>query len=203
MSEPMPAQIWIGSRLPAAMVACLCAAICRQGLSTDWGDGPFRPETAEDLLDACKPQQSGATLLWLCDDQAHWGQFPSLERFLEEHEIPYSRLSSGRDEYDPQRVEFRPTIGRVELDTNSGGQPVVLASRLAEVRSDLGQAINAIRTGVPETAVRILETCRQLLSRTLPPQIPPLEPFEIAGRFGRTCLPRLDPQSVPHPTRTS
>jgi hypothetical protein len=52
-------------------------------VAIEWGDGLFRPNSAEDLLSACRNEQGGS-LLWLCDDYANWGRFPALEALLTE-----------------------------------------------------------------------------------------------------------------------
>ena len=121
MSERMPAEIWIGGKIVDSAVPDLCAAIARERVLAEWGDGPFHPAIAEDLIEAVRPNGEQVPLLWLCDDQALWGEFASLERFLQEHQISFTRLSAGRYEYDPEMVTYRPGTGRVELVTNSSG----------------------------------------------------------------------------------
>ena len=48
MSDRIPADIWIGGKIPASLVPGLCAAVTDEGLSPEWGNGRVRPTgTAE------------------------------------------------------------------------------------------------------------------------------------------------------------
>ncbi len=181
MSERMPAEIWIGGKIVDSAVPDLCAAIARERVLAEWGDGPFHPAIAEDLIEAVRPNGEQVPLLWLCDDQALWGEFASLERFLQEHQISFTRLSAGRYEYDPEMVTYRPGTGRVELVTNSSGAPVVLASRVAEAQAMLADMMDAMPIGTVETLLRSIRSARDSLRCILPPAIPPLEAFEIVS----------------------
>ena len=91
MAERMAAEITIGGTIPASLVPQLCRTITEEGVSHAWGDAPFCPQSAADLL---KILSDG--LLWLCDDQASWGQFDALERLLQEHNVPFDRKSGGK-----------------------------------------------------------------------------------------------------------
>ena len=86
MSERMAAQIWIGGKVPTQLVDGLCGEIDAEGVALDWGAGRFAPKTAEELLQA-RVDCEGAAVLYLCDEQASWGRFDSLEGFLQEHGI--------------------------------------------------------------------------------------------------------------------
>jgi len=185
MAECMPGEIWIGGRIASALVPDLCAAIGREGIALEWGDYDFAPTTAEDLLEAVTPSKNGVRLLRLCNSQARWGQFAALERFLEEHRVAYTRFSAGQQDYDHEKVEFRPTMGRTEMVSNSQGEPVVAASRLQALDSTFGRAVESARSGLIETAIRLVQSARTLLRQSLPGEMPPLEPFEIVAGLRR------------------
>lgn len=185
MAEYMPGEIWIGGRIAAALVPDLCAAISREGVALEWDDCDFTPATAEDLLEAVTPSKNGVRLLRLCNSQARWGQFAVLERFLEEHRIAYTRLSAGQKDYDHEKVEFRPNTGRAEMVSNSQGEPVVAASRLQALDSTLVRAVESARSGSVEAAIGLVQSARRSLQESLPGEMPPLQPFEIAAGLRR------------------
>jgi hypothetical protein len=80
MSEPISVCLAIGGRLPKRLVARLCRAIIADGVALDWGDAPFRPQTAQELLESCR-EEKGASVFWVCDDQASWGGCRRWKRF--------------------------------------------------------------------------------------------------------------------------
>jgi hypothetical protein len=185
MAEYMPGEIWIGGRIASALVPDLCAAIGREGVALEWGDCDFAPTTAEDLLEALRPNKSGVRLLRLCNNQARWGEFLALERFLEEHRIAYTRFSAGQQDYDHEKVEFRPNGGRAEMISNSQGEPVIAASRLQPLDSTLGRAVESARSGSVEAAIGLVQSVRRSLQESLPGEMPPLQPFEIVAGLRR------------------
>src|SRR5438270_7869811 len=93
MSEPIPAEISIGGKIRVEVVPELCKAIADQYVSLEWGDARFVPQTAEDLLSACQARE-GVRLLWLCADQANYGELRQLEAFLVGAGIPFQRRSN-------------------------------------------------------------------------------------------------------------
>jgi hypothetical protein len=179
MSERMAAEIWIGGKVPMSLVPTLCAAIGDQGVSQEWGDAPFCPSKAEDFRQALRENDRGVRLLWLCDDEAGAGVFEDLEAFLKEHKIAYTRQSTGRYEFDPETVDFRPGHPLVPQATDAAGQPVVLASELAPVADLLAAAIALPESVSPVDRWSLVRTARRLLQEQLPPTLPPLEAFEI------------------------
>ena len=179
MSEHMAAEIRIGGNVPASLVPDLCTVIASQGVSLEWGDGRFHPSTPEDLIGACDDRGDGVRLLWLCDDQARWGEFERLEQFLREHGIAYTRQSAGQYEYDPETVDFRPGHGMVSQVTNAAGQPVVAASELAPLEALLSAALALSENGSAVDCWSLVKTAGRLLREQLPRDLPPLEPLEI------------------------
>ncbi|HEX5105883.1 MAG TPA: hypothetical protein VFV87_18825 [Pirellulaceae bacterium] len=176
MSEPIPACISIGGKLPRHLVPQLCESIQADGLSLEWGDAHFRPKTAEDLLDACRDER-GVSILWLCDDQADWGRLPNLEDFLTKvGKLPFDLRSEGKMSFDPDLVRHRPGKRPVQITTNAQGDPVVIAQLLAPVVKTLAKAADAkSRQDCQADVQRALRRLRSVL----PPKIAPLPPFEI------------------------
>ena len=180
MSDYMPAEIWIGGRVPATLAPQLCEQISSQGASLEWGGGSFTPSEARELLEACE-DDDGVRLLRLYDDQARGGQFEALETFLQEHEIAFSRRSDGKYEYDPEVVESRPGRAPVYWTTDHGGNPTVQVAGLLEIEQMLGHAIQQLSDGMASRALAELRTAAERFRQQLPPSVPPLEPFEIVG----------------------
>jgi hypothetical protein len=180
MSERMAAEIWIGGSITPNLTADLCAAIAQQVVSVEWGDEFFRPDSGDDLLAAVRPNRESTRVLWLCDDSTRWGEFDTLEPFLQRHEIPFTRLTAGRYEYDSERVEFRPDRGLVQYVTNGVGEPVIPIAKISEVESQLA---GVLRSANPRSAKQLLaaiQNARRKLRQVLPPAVDPLPPFEIA-----------------------
>ena len=174
MAKRMAAEITIGGTIPASLVPELCRTITEEGVSHAWGDAPLRPLSAADLLETLSDG-----LLWLCDDQASWGQFDALERLLQEHNVPFDRKSGGKYEYDAEMVHYRPHLPELlRVITDANGEPVVSASKLKPVDEALSRAQSEpTRSGILE-AVR---AAQQLLQLALPPSLEPMEPFRISG----------------------
>jgi len=179
MSDRMAAEIWIGGKIPMSLVPALCAAISDEGVSLEWGDAPFRPSTADDFRQALREDDQAARLLWLCDEEAGGGVFEELEAFLREHEIAYTRQSTGHYEFDPEMVHFRPGRPLDSLATNAAGQPVVPASELTTVADLLATALDPSERNSAVDSWSLVRTARQLLQEQLPSALPPLEALEI------------------------
>ena len=182
MSEQMSAEIWIGGKISARLVLKLCETIAQQCVICDWGDGSFHPHTADELLAVCRENAKGVRLLWFCDDQARWGEFEVLEAFLQRHKIAYTRRSDGKWEYEPTLVEYRPPRSLFVFTTNNAGEVVVPASKLADA---LSQIPSRISPATSASSARAVAAVLRGLHKTLPPQVPPLEPFEIVRRQDR------------------
>jgi hypothetical protein len=176
MSEPIPAWISIGGTLPLNLVPQLCEAIAANGLSPEWGDARFRPDSVEVLLDACRHGR-GVCVLCLYDDQANWGRMPNLEDFLAKvGKLTFELRSEGKSSFDPDLVMRRPGQRPVRIRTDVNGNPVVIAQLLAPIVKTLANAavarnMQACKAGVQRALKR--------LQAVLPPAIEPLPPFEI------------------------
>jgi hypothetical protein len=179
MSERMVAEIWIGGKIAASLVPDLCEAIADEGVSTEWGGGGFEPATAHDLLKAVKPNRDKVPLLWLCNGEATWGEFSSLEAFLQDRQIAFTRVSEGKYEYDPEMLVYRPSTGRIEIATDSSGEPMVPISPFVAVEAELSKVVDAVPVASLRTILRAIRSARNTLRCALPPTFSPLEAFEI------------------------
>ncbi len=175
MADHLSTVIWIGGAIPQQLVPALCQIIREEQVTLDWGTRPFQPQTAADLL-AAVPQ--GETL-GLYHEQATWGCFQELEKFLQQHGIAFRRRSEGRYEYEPQLVEYRPGYGLVILETNAGGYPVVQALDLMPVKHLLEAALEAADDQPDSRTLSLLHTALKTLREQMPPELPSLEPFRL------------------------
>lgn len=179
MSDRIPAEVWIGGKIAASLVPGLCAAITDEGVSLEWGGPRVDPTGPDDLIAAIKENDRGVHVLWFCDDQAICGEFDVLESFLQAHNIPFTRQTDGRYEYDPVKVEFRPGTAQVDLATDRSGETVITASPLIAVEAILTKALQLARSGETKRAMTAVRTARKQLRQALPPSVTPLPPFEI------------------------
>jgi hypothetical protein len=162
MSERFATWMQIGGKVPRSKINQLLKAIAAAGVSLEWGDAPFAPNSADDLLAA---RQDG--YLELCDDEASWGQFPELEQACRKLRLAYIRCSDGSFAYDANRVDWRPGMKEPlarRSSTEHNGEPFVLASSVKE-------ALAILEAGdVPKAIAKLRALC---------PNIPELPPFEI------------------------
>jgi hypothetical protein len=178
MSDYIAAEITIGGKVKPSLVRSLCRAISSQRVALDWGESPFQPETAQDLL-AALTDVNGIKLLKLCDDQARWGQFEELEWFLEKHHIAFRRHSDGRYEYDSDLVEYRPGLGRVYSLASKAGEPLVSLSLARQAITALSEVQKLLRQKQAAQATQTIRSSLRLLRSQLSHEIPPLKPFTI------------------------
>lgn len=68
-------------------------------------------------------EEINGTFLFFQNDQARYGEFPSLEKFLTENEVSFDRHTAAKYEYDAERVWFREGMGSpmIRYETPSGG----------------------------------------------------------------------------------
>lgn len=159
MSERMSAWILIGGALPRKMTEPLCNAISTSCVSQEWGDATFEPKTPEDLLAARKDER-----IWLCDNEAAWGEFPDLEQTCRKLDLAYTRCSDGSSIYDAERVDWRHGMNKPvsRICSNQSGTKILIAEE--SVRN----ALEALEAGTVPKAKRILRAlCRSI--STVPP----------------------------------
>lgn len=162
MSERMSGWIQIGGKLPRSKARQLCTAISTARVSLDWGDATFEPKSPEELLAAREDDR-----LWLCDNEASWGEFPDLEEACRKLGLAYTRCSDGASVYDAERVDWRPGMKEPlsRICSNESGEKILIAEE--SVRN----ALAALEAGNAPTAKRILQSlCHNIL---------PVPPFEI------------------------
>ena len=107
MSERFAGYIIIGGRLRRSQLNDLLKAVREAGAALDWGEPPFAPATAEQLLTALRDRH-----LWLCDEQASWGEFPELEKTCRTLGLGYTRHSDSGIEWDAELVEWRSGMAK-------------------------------------------------------------------------------------------
>ena len=100
----MAAEFWIGGKLRRRLLE----EIPLTNMRLDWDEHPLELTSAEGLLAARDENQ----LLHFCDCEAAYGEFQELEGWLRECKIPFRRHSSGKYEYLPETIEFRPDLSK-------------------------------------------------------------------------------------------
>lgn len=162
MSERSSAWIQIGGRIPRSKVHQLIEEITKSGVATDWGDATYEPKSVDELLEALKEGR-----LWLCDDQARYGEFPELEKICRRVKLAYTRCSDGGVVYDASRVDWRPGMKKPlarRCSTESEG--CILVPQ---------EAVEKVLVALDKTHIR---QARRLL-RAICTQVPSVPAFEI------------------------
>jgi hypothetical protein len=178
MPDCIAAEIRIGGTIRRDLVPGFCKAICDECLSLEWGDAAFDPNSPGELLEACQ-DCDGARHLRLCDDQASYGQFSILEKFLVEAGICYRRHSDAKYEYDAKIVEFRPGLGQVVFASNNNGDFLVPLEKLTLIATAIDKAVETAEGQTALELLRRLRNLQQLAHESRPIVVPPLEAFEI------------------------
>jgi hypothetical protein len=178
MSEPILAEISIGGRIHRELAGNLLTAIRDQRVSLEWGDARFEPQTPEELLWACQVKE-GVRVLWLCDDQANYGEFRQLEAFLVGAGIAFDRRSNATFQFDAEVVQFRPGMSPVKYPSDSSGRPFVPAALMASIAKALDQAADTAEGQTSLELLRRLRGLQQLVHEHVPRALPPLAAFEI------------------------
>jgi hypothetical protein len=178
MSDRSTGEIWIGGKIKRELVPDLCEAIRAQPMHLEWMGAQFEPTTESQLLEAID-DLCGIKALRLCNTDANGGEFSELERFLQMNDLPYTRHSGGCRYYDGRKVFYRPGRELVEVMTNVDGDSVI--GRVEKVERAwylLKEAQYLLQTG--KRALAPISQAADLLADVLPPELPPLAPFEIA-----------------------
>ncbi len=181
MSEKLAAEINIGGKVRRPVAEVLRDVIAAERVSLEWGDVPFEPKTVDDLLAARVDNGSGLLTLRLYDDQASWGEFDSLERFLQEHKIPFVRHTEGKYDYDPEVVAFHPACGLVQELTDHNRHPTVQIAAVKPIAHKLATILADMRSGDVDTVKlqRKLQRLHGKLCKCLPADVPDLETFAV------------------------
>jgi len=162
MSSRFCASIRIGGQIERSKVEPLMKEIRAAALSLEWGDAPFLPKDANELMEGRRDKH-----LWLCDEQADYGEFPELEAACRKLGMSYSRQGEASFDCDSELADWRSGMMKPLVRTGSN--------------------INSVDTYVPTEGVRkaltLLEAGHTMKAldalRQLCPDIPELPPFEI------------------------
>jgi hypothetical protein len=103
MSSRFCASIRIGGQIRRSKVELLLKEIRAAALSLEWGDAPFLPQNADELMEA-----RGESWLQLCDEQANCGEFPELEAACRKLGLSYSRHGEASFDCDIELADWRP-----------------------------------------------------------------------------------------------
>lgn len=162
MSETYCAWIRIGGRIEKPNLQILMQEIRQSSVMLNWGEPLFEPKDADELLNARKDGW-----LWLCDEQARYGEFPELEETCRELDLAYQRYCEAWCGFDAEIVDWRPGMTEPLIRTCSNEDSEIVLVDWATVRD----ALTAIEAGRSNDAIA------QLWS--LCPRLPDLPPFEI------------------------
>ena len=170
MADRMAAELWIGGKLPRSLLDQFPISELR----LDWDLTPFDSTSEEGILNA----RDENCLLHFADCEAAYGEFPELEGWLREHRLPFYRQSSGKYDYLPQRVEFRPDLGQeIETITTDSGEPLICRSELTPILEKMEELCRSDRPLSEQ--VRAWNRLASKLTKLVPPTLPPLPKFTI------------------------
>ena len=162
MSARYAAWIRIGGTVERAKAEPLLKAVRDAWAKRDWNADPFQPGTIDDLLDA---RADG--WLWLCDEEAKYGEFEALERVCRELGLSFCRHTEAWCGDDAVLIDWRPGMEEPLVRTGSNDN-----SDIALVPEEpVGKALAALEAGGASEATRILKDLCSHVSE--------LPPFEI------------------------
>jgi hypothetical protein len=148
------------------------------GLFLDWDNTPF-DDTSDETIVAGRDEEGH---LHFADVEAANGEFQKLESWAKEHGICFERRSEAKYDYDAQRTWFRPDLPEAQLAgwtyTTQEGEPLVPVVYIAEIVAKMRRLDKDTR----RSAAQREKTWHRLLDKlasALPPDMPPLPPFEI------------------------
>jgi hypothetical protein len=179
MSDFMAAYIRLGGIVPRQLVEPLCLALTRQKLSLQWGEARFAPASGEELLEV-RTKVEGADVLQLCDDDAPWGEFRDLEKFLIEHSIGFDRFHEAKCDTNARLTQFRPGVKPIDFYTAVEGHVVVPLRDVHYLRDDLHEVRDLLQQKQFEQGEHKLQTALANLARRVKEPFPPLASLVIA-----------------------
>lgn len=171
MADRLAAEIFIGGALPMRLVPQLCSIIAAEGVALDWGDAPFQPQTARELVAACRLHQ-GKSVLALCDDQARSGCFENLEAFLASQTIPFDRFHEAKYEFDAEWVSYRPGGAPRVVITDADRHPIVRTKVVTQAARRVAAIIRALEKSNTDRALGTARSLARFLAGALPPLVP-------------------------------
>ncbi len=166
--DQFPAEILIGGTVDRLLVPELLNVIADSSVTLGWETPLFAPLTEPDL---CRGLDDSHHLHFY-NGFALEGEFPTLEQWLIQHQIGFTRTSSGTGQYQAERVQFRKglqTPVTVAIDPNGKE----LLPRVALVK-----VLQYLKEGASEEATALLEM-------TVGPPLAALSPFRIEQTLDR------------------
>lgn len=180
MSDHFAASITIGGPIPQRLVEPLCQAIAQERLSLEWGDAPFKPASAQDLLDACTNIHA-ADVLQLCDEHAPWGEFVDLEKFLIAQGIAFDRSHEAKFDVNARLSQFRAGGKLISFNTSVEGHVVVPLRDALCLRNDVRKACELLAKKRSEPAERKLQSALEGFARLVVEPAAPLSALQIVA----------------------
>jgi hypothetical protein len=165
MSARYSAWILIGGSLDRSRAEQLLSAIRKDYARLDWGEPPFEPSSADELLAARCDEQ-----LRLCDEEARYGEFDAIESACRALGLSYRRHTEAWCGEDAVLVDWRPGMAEplVRTASNEGGDEALVSEervRKALALLDAGQ--------IAEGSTALRKLCSAV------PEVPP---FELVGQ---------------------
>jgi hypothetical protein len=164
MGARYSAWIRVGGGLERSQAEKLIKAIRADYARLDWGEPPFEPTTADELLAARSDEW-----LRLCDEEARYGEFDAIESACRELGLSYRRHTEAWCGEDAILVDWRPgmTEPLVRMGSNEGGdEGLVSEERVCE-------ALGLLEAGQTAEGIAAL--------RKLCPAVPDVPPFVLSG----------------------
>jgi hypothetical protein len=140
----------------------LLTAIRDEGVKLDWHDPLFEPTAADELLGA---RTDG--WLWLCDEEARYGEFERIERACRALGLFFRRHCEAWCGEDALLLDWRPGMAEPLVRTGSSDHSDTALVPEDEVR----KALAALEAGDAAEAICTL--------KALCPPVPELPPFEV------------------------
>ena len=181
MAELFSGEIYIGGKIPRSKLPGLIQAINKQQCCWDWGDSTI--ELGDEIEPAItellkRIEDTGQELLWLCDDDARYGELEIIENFCLKNDIGFRRFSEGCGDYSPEIAEFRPEWEGVDdYVTDSNGNPMIPGT---DVKLLLDALDSAEEDFLEDEQKKFqIVGLRENVQNLLPRKVDELEPFEI------------------------
>lgn len=182
MSDFRAAQITIGGCLSRAIVPSLCSTIRLQRVALDWGDEPFLPQSAEELL-AARQTIDGESVLRLLDAEARHGRMEPLEAFLRKRRIPFDLQTEAGFDGGETLTVYRPEVGECSLPLHDG-ELVTAALPVWEFAETLTAFRKQLYRGPRRQLRQQCDEVMERFQRIIPVRPSPLPAFEIGKSLG-------------------
>ncbi|MGD9697560.1 hypothetical protein [Acinetobacter sp.] len=142
-------EICIGGRVTESQLAEIADLLTKEGGILSDLEYDYEKITPADIIKAVEiavPYK----LVYASNTHAPYGAFPELEKYLEDNNIAYDRLSEPYDSFDGMIVRYRPGIGKATIPTTATGDEVV-------PMSSVNKALELLINGKTEDGIKLLE----------------------------------------------